>query len=292
MTNQQFCKFFRNGLVYNNDTVNFTASPCCYYKDSTALDPMLGTAEKFNEIRDSWSNDNPAIVCQICTQLENSGLNSYRHGSFDMCSTDSDNIEILTIAVNKQCNLACASCSAESSSFWYQENLRNGITPSEKIINLHRDDKQGLIVKRFIDLLKTQNLSKLKYIKFGGGEPLINKTHELILEMIPFPENVTVQYTSNFSIMPSQHSLKLWEKFKLIKWVASVDAINDQFEILRWPYKWKNFTQFQQKAWVTVPGNVMFGIEHTLNPLNIYYFDQFEQWFNQVFCILIFPKSV
>lgn len=71
----------------------------------------------------------------------------------------------------------------------------------------------------------------------------------------------------------------------MIKWVASIDGVADQFEFLRWPYEWTKLAEFKDRAFAQVPNNVMFGVEYTLNPLNIFYYDRFEQWFNQEFAV-------
>ena len=106
-------------------------------------------------------------------------------------------------------------------------------------------------------------------------------THNQVLDLVPNPEKVTLHYTSNFSLMPSTQSFEQWKKFNLVKWVASLDGIGKQFNFLRWPYKWDKLNEFVKLAKQTVPDNVMFGVEHTLNPLNIFYFDQFQNWFDQ-----------
>ena len=237
-----YCRFFKNGLVYNNDTSHFTISPCCYFsKDYRILDNQ-------SIDRTQWLTENPAETCKTCIQLESSGLHSFRQSSFEQTAGDTDLVEYLTVAVNKKCNLACPSCDAESSSFWYQENLRNNIKQSEKIHALHQEDRAGIITERFIERLSELDLSQLKYIKFGGGEPLMSDTHERIMQLIPNPEQVTVHYTSNFSIMPTKTAQQLWSRFKLVRWVASIDGIDKQFEFLRWPYSWTKLESFISNA--------------------------------------------
>lgn len=271
-----FCRHLTNGLVYNNNIHSFTIAPCCYFKTIDTLSTDL------SKYRKQWQNSNLTKNCRICLDIEKSGLASYRQASFDWLTGDENNtIEFLTIAVNKKCNLACVSCDANSSSFWFQENTRNKIVQSAKLQKMHAEDRQGDTTEKFLDLLKTQDLSNLKYIKFGGGEPLMTDTHNLVLDLIPYPEKVTLHYTSNFSLMPSKQSTEQWKKFKLVKWVASIDGVGEQFSFLRWPYKWSKLTEFVELAKQAVPGNVMFGVEHTLNPLNIFYFDQFQTWFEQ-----------
>lgn len=278
-----FCNFFRNGLVYNNNTTHFTVSPCCFYSKPDVIYLDQDIATQLSDCRKSWLNDDINVVCKKCIDAEKVNLTSLRQASFDACSGHDDNIEFLTVAVNKKCNLACASCNSGSSSFWYRENIRDGISETDNIIDLHRDDHLGKIDKEFTNVILDKSFQHLKYIKFGGGEPLMSATHEVILSQIKNPQDVTLQYTSNFSIMPSKRIFNLWKKFRLVKWCASTDGIEQQFEILRWPYHWNDFTEFVERAKDLVPHNVMFGVEHTLNPLNIWYFENFKRWFSDNF---------
>jgi hypothetical protein len=275
-----FCKFLKNGLVYNNEGTVFTVSPCCYFSKNYTIDPSTDVPDQLIKHRQEWLAEDLDKTCRLCLNLEASGINSFRQASFDQIVDDHENIDFLTVAVNKKCNLACPSCDSRSSSFWYQENVRHGVVQSDTIINLHQEDHSGELTKKFLSLLESQDLSKITYIKFGGGEPLMSNTHEQILNLLPTPENITVQYTSNFSLMPPARVFELWRKFKLIKWVASLDGAGDQFTFLRWPYLWKDLLNFSTTAKLTAPDNVMFGVEHTVNILNAFYYPEFGQWFD------------
>lgn len=277
----EFCRHLTNGLVYNNDTISFTTSPCCYFSSHYSIDPKQDLADQLIKYKTQWMNADIAHNCKICIDAEKQNLTSYRQASFDFIQGVDSRLEFLTVAVNKKCNLACASCGPAASSFWYQENTRHQVRQTSTIHQMHQDDRQGVITDKFVQLLAEQDLTALRYIKFGGGEPLMSDTHEQIMALIPDPSKVIVQYTSNFSIMPSEQVFRTWEKFKLIKWVASLDGVGEQFSFLRWPYRWEKLESFATNAISTVPGNVMFGVEHTINPLNAFYIDQFQTWFAQ-----------
>lgn len=277
----EFCRHLKNGLVYNNNTTAFTVAPCCFYGNRYKIDPSQELSQQLYAYRTYWMTTEVKTVCKICIDTEKQKMPSYRQASFDVIKGNDDRLEFLTVAVNKKCNLACASCNAESSSFWYQENIRHKIVQGANIHQLHQEDQQGIIDDRFIQLLADQDLSALTYIKFGGGEPLMSATHEKIMSLIPDPSKVTLQYTSNFSIMPSKSVMQAWKKFKLVKWIASLDGVGEQFSFLRWPYRWEKLESFAVDAIAKVPDNVMFGIEHTINPLNSFYIDHLQTWFDQ-----------
>jgi hypothetical protein len=272
-----FCPFLSSGLVYNNDRTEFNMAPCCYFRRVDRVQPHQTV--DWHNLRTQWADpEHRAYRCGICLDQESSGIPSYRQAAHDVI-TNPGKLQMLTVAVNKQCNLACATCSAGLSSFWYQENRRNGVKQSDGIHLLHQEDRDGTTQQRFVQQLLDLDLTELTYIKFGGGEPLMNDTHVRILELVPRPERVTLQYTSNFSIAPSREALELWRQFHLVKWMASIDGCGDHFNILRWPYTWHKLQLFVNRARTITPDNVMFGVEHTLNPLNIYYFDRFQEWF-------------
>lgn len=274
-----FCNHLVSGLVYNNEVSNFDVAPCCYFQKSQAIHTDT-TIQDLQHLRQSWQQSDLETNCRICLEHERSGMHSYRQSSFDIMQGNTSGIEFLTVAVNKQCNLACATCGSHSSSFWYRENLRHGVTDSPSIAIMHAEDRQKITTEKFLRLLALTDLTNLKYVKFGGGEPLMSDTHERIMAMIDHPHRVTVQYTSNFSIRPSVRTLALWERMKLVKWVASLDGWGDRFFFLRWPYQWSDLERFWTQAKAAVPANVMFGVEHTVNPLNIFYFDEFRSWFD------------
>lgn len=277
-----FCKFLEHGLVYNNNTTEFVVSPCCYFSESYAIDPTGDLVMQFNNAKKKWLSADYSETCKTCIKQEAMKTHSYRQAAEDLVN-ENQGIVALTIAVNKKCNLACATCDDSKSSFWFKQNQINHVDIPAATINLHREDKIGEVTEKFLSLLAAHDLSNLKYIKFGGGEPFMSDIHHEVLQLIPDPKNVTVQYTSNFSTKPSNRTLSLWENFKLIKWVASIDGVGEQFEFLRWPYRWENLISFKEKMWEMVPANVMFGCEHTLSPLNVLYYDRFESWFSDQF---------
>lgn len=278
---KNFCRFLDHGLVYNNDSVKFTVAPCCYFSHADSLDLHRDVAAQIKIARQGWQTADWNSTCAICIAQENSGQISYRQASFDMVPDDSQGVVVLTVAVNKQCNLACASCGPEFSSFWFQQNTRDGIVHPKAVINLHRNDRSEALREKFVSTVQNSQFDNVRYIKFGGGEPLMSSTHEKILELVKNPSLVTVQYTSNFSIQPSTRVFDIWSKFRLIKWCASIDGTGDQFELLRWPYRWPDLERMISDMKSRVPHNVMFGVEHTLNPLNVWYFDRFQAWFDQ-----------
>ena len=138
--NDKFCKFFKNGLVYNNDTTQFTTSPCCYFEQNYAIDPAVDIEKQFSNYRATWLTADTDSSCRICYNQERSGIPSYRQSANDLIKEETDNLVMLTVAVNKKCNLACPTCSSSLSSLWYRENIRNRVPQSKTIVQLHQEE--------------------------------------------------------------------------------------------------------------------------------------------------------
>lgn len=277
-----FCKILTNGLHIANLNTRVNFSACCYRTAEKYLkdDNIIELIDKH---RTEWPAEGDDVIsnrCKTCINQEKSGQYSLRNYANDNLSGTTNKLEFLSIIPGMQCNMACAICSPLYSSYWYQEELRNdGTRLNADLIELHNVSDPDFT--EFYNAIFALDLTELKYLRFGGGEPFMMPWHAKVLKHIPHPENVTLHYASNFSIWPTQEILELWSKFKLVKWVASIDGTNEQFEYLRWPYKWNKLQEFTQKALADVPSNVMFGVEHTINCFNAYYFDRFEEWFSR-----------
>ena len=270
-----FCKFLTGGLVYNNNTTDFTVRPCCYYHGKDTIDIAIPIQPQVDKLRSKWNDDQRDKTCRVCIEAEAQGEYSYRQSAADVIDGDGG-VEFLEVMVNKQCNLACPMCSSNSSSLWYKESVKFNWPITNEQHQFHSDTKDGLIDDLFMESVKTLDASKIKYVKFCGGEPLLTDVHIRVLDMIPDPSKVTVQYTSNFTIMPK--NFDQLANFKLVKWSASIDGTGKRFDLLRWPAKWSKLEKFVQKAIATAPGNTMFILEHTINPLNVFYYDEIQTW--------------
>jgi MoaA/NifB/PqqE/SkfB family radical SAM enzyme len=281
---QKFCKFLDQGIQYNNNNTDFTIAPCCYFGKTYLLDPNKDITSQYLEHRKKWSNEDFTDTCRVCIEHEKLGMESYRQASFKIVPDHSEKVSMITVAVNKECNLACPQCGSHSSSFWYRENKRHGIEEKQEIINYHVDNHKGKITEKFISLFDSEHFSNVNYVKFGGGEPLMTDTHIRIIEKLKNKSDIELQYTSNFSIMPSEEVVNLWKQFKVVKWMASIDGVGDRFALLRWPHTWNKLQSLTERAIKETPDNVVFGVEHTLNMLNAYYYDEMEDWFYNHFC--------
>jgi len=266
----QFCRYLSNGYSFNvtkNNSV--TVGPCCFYNKIPFDSQILQNRKSEFDTINSWTPG-----CSVCKILENAGQQSLRQTGPDWIDDSETSQDPITIDINldKNCNAACVICDKDSSSLWAKEESKL----NNKIINVKSEN----LVDRLIDqIVNTVSLTKLKYVRFFGGEPLFTDTHLKFIKHIPHPEQVTLHYTTNGSIYPNDAVLNEWKKFKTIIFAASLDGIDEQFDYVRWPLPWskvsKNLIRLRENKDIW---NLMFRVEFTANFLNTYYFDRLENW--------------
>ena len=265
-----FCRFLSNGLSLTRiRSDNIIAKPCCWYQggvEFTTADKVIPMFENL----ENWPKG-----CAVCQQQENSGFHSFRQASFDIVEDVPHNKPVaLDFNVDYNCNAACVTCNPSWSSTWYKQYAQNSIAIHE--INFKITDD----INNLIDNI---DYSEVRRIKFFGGEPLLGDTHLRALEKIPDPSLVSIWYTTNGSIQLNDKLLKTWEKFKLVFVELSIDGIEEQFNYIRWPLTWNKISNNMFSMRNQVPNNVLFRVNHTLNPFNIYYYDRLENWFKENF---------
>jgi hypothetical protein len=270
----QFCRYLTNGYsFYINKDNTISTRPCCLFPFENLIplnsQILQNRKLKFESI-DQWTDN-----CSTCKEQEDSGQQSLRQTGPDWIEDSEISSDPISMDINfdNECNAACVICGSANSSLWAKEEAKL----HNKKIKINRDDE--LIADSIDQIVDTVSLKKLKYVKFFGGEPLFTDTHLKFIKHIPYPDQVTLHYTTNGSVYPSEETLAEWKKFKTIIFAASLDGINEQFNYVRWPLPWHKVSQNLIKLKKNKDiHNLMFRVEFTANFLNVYYFDQVENW--------------
>jgi hypothetical protein len=261
-----------NGYSFNLNKMNdIDVQPCCIFQSKLPLNSEILQNRKLKfESINQWTDN-----CSPCKGLEDNGQKSLRQSGPDWILDNEISTDPISIDINfdKSCNAACVTCNSYSSSLWEKEESKL----ANKKIKINKND--DVIINSINRIVNNVSLKKLTYVKFFGGEPLFTDTHLKFIKHIPYPENVTLHYTTNGSIYPSEETLIAWKKFKTIIFAASLDGVNEQFDYVRWPLPWNKVSQNlirlneNKDIW-----NLLFRVEFTANFLNTYYFDQLENW--------------
>lgn len=269
----QTCRLLSNGYKFDcQSNGKLRLRPCCLLANgievtNTNCEQVIAWRDKISQI-DSYTNPG----CHECNFFEKKELRkTWRQQSFSIVPEDAINGDsyYLELQLDYVCNGGCIMCGPQYSSYWQQEMIKHSI-PITPIQQTDHIDK----------ILNLINIQKLRKILFLGGEPFLATTDQKILPLISYPENVDLQYTTNGSIYPTQDRINLWKKFKSVVINFSIDGVGNRFEYVRYPLKWNIVQQNILKMRNELSENIHFKFNHTVNILNLYYWDEFESWLN------------
>lgn len=269
-----FCKSLRNAVSFRipGDSNTLTFNPCCLYNEYTPFHPTL-----FQKERRKYINTDSFIPeCSKCELKEKThGMSLRLKSNADIPDNIGNDIWKLEIVLDTTCNAACIQCGANQSSLWRKE-----IKENKKIYHIQPEQQ---IDDRIKVISQSIDLNKVKVFHFWGGEPLLTDTHLKFLREIEDPSDVTVAYTTNCSIFPSDEVLKLWERFKEIKIGVSIDGIEDRFHYIRWPLMWNKAKRNLEEFKNNTPLNINYHVNCCIIPLNVYYVDELGDYLQNNF---------
>lgn len=188
--------------------------PCCSYNKNETY--------KYDEIPIKWPiNDD---VCQWCNDKERDGIKSLRLSS----RTDyvKGNLEELEISLDFTCNMSCRICSPKLSSKWAKFGKHfSDWSPRYSYSPISNYSEK---IDQYIETL---DFSKLKEIKFVGGEPLYSKKFKDFYPKIAHAKEIVIH--TNGSVFPPSYIDKEKTLFNL-----SIDAIGDLASATRYGVEW------------------------------------------------------
>jgi hypothetical protein len=204
--------------------------------------------------------------CSQCVRDELANSTSRRlqqleHNRNHNFNTD-NNLKFLQYNCDNICNLKCIACSSLYSSSWIDDEIKLGLRKHQNI----KPTKNNSLLFNF-------DLEGIQQIYFNGGEPLMTKDHINVLSYIADkidPSNIHILYNTNATVIPGIEVLNLWEKFASVTLIASIDAIESQFEYIRYPGNWDtvqhNLQEYKKFSTLNIGANI--GVH------NIMYFNE------------------
>lgn len=231
MKKEVFCSKPFSGLFLSpNGDVKF----CC------ALNEKLGNinedsieniinSDLSNDIRNSILNDKWHSSCGYCKKAEERGGSSERTGTLSSIdefeNINTFQLKEVDLRWSNTCNLSCNYCNSLFSSKWAQ-------ILNEKVNKNKEHSEQTLI-----EYIK--NNQSLKTIMLLGGEPLLQKQNEILLNNVG---DVHVNVLTNLSVDLSNN--KIFKKLMglpNVQWNVSFETVKDKFEYVRHGSNWDIF---------------------------------------------------
>lgn len=230
------------------------------------------------QVRSAFEQDGKHPGCQRCWQQEQSGTQSIRQvqakeykiiGAKPMQSR----ILHIEIAVGNLCNLSCVMCSEYNSSAILAENRQLGIAVL--------DQREFTWSESAFENLQQILDYRPRVIHLRGGEPLYNKRILELLDAFPteHARNTLLHLTTNATTWSDQWQQVL-SKFKSVRMMLSVDAINELSEYIRYPSKFAQVEHNIKK--IITCANVNSVIHCTVQNLNIMHIGQIIKWAQRI----------
>jgi MoaA/NifB/PqqE/SkfB family radical SAM enzyme len=235
-------------------------------------------SKKLIEIKSAILNNEYHTNCEVCTTHEQRSSSSERGWYNDIAqnqtvsinSIEEQHIQNLDIRWSNTCNLSCVYCGHDASSQWA---ALQGVAPERIDYSNTMPD-----ILRFID----QNKGTLKNLGLLGGEPLLQKENEQLLDVID--ENAHINLITNLSVPLENNKIfkKLLTKNRVV-WDVSFETIENKFEYVRRGSTWDLITKnirYLQDAIKDRPGHLVgitgqFSVYNALNlsEVNRYFFE-------------------
>lgn len=262
--------------------------PCCRWQGPhTEGDPNIPNIKDglvaaregkyFSRIREQMINGEYPSGCAKCWRIEKKRLKEEDEGipspqnsvprvqishRIEVTSTkpQTEKIRYLETGVSNLCNMACVMCGPLASSTIF--SIKN---PGVKVPKGFHQDNTNI----------DDDLSELRYLKFVGGEPMLEKKHDDLLEMVikqnADPSQLEMEYHTNASVFPSERVIACWKKIKLVRIIFSLDGVGDKVKLQRpGKYVWQDLEDTVDK-YVAISNevNIEFSSNTVLTSLNI-----------------------
>ena len=240
-------------FVNFSTTTNGHARLCCQAKEWTDINLLELNVEQvwnhgnFKKARDTFKNNQWPEACITCKKLESKDIKSRRelenrrwaHLNWDELKKN-PKIHCFDLRLGNECNLKCIMCTPKNSTTWYEDyqqfdHLKNW-EPNPELQWARKGDLLDDIIN---------HIDNVELLYFSGGEPLLNKKHNFILNYLidkKLSHNVSLIYDTNGTQISKKH-IELWHAFKKVSLNFSIDGTYEIDEYVRYPIKYSDVIQ-------------------------------------------------
>ena len=174
-------------------------------------------------------------------------------------SVDNFQLKLADIRFKNTCNYACVYCGPGLSSLWAS-------IKDNSYIHIESESRDTLT--EYI----LANAETLNDVMLAGGEPLLIKENEIILQkLLEVNPDVQIFVNTNLSQIKNNKIFNLLLQFKNVCWIVSVDDMGDKYNYIRWPGTWDNFYSNLLELQKISNHNITFNMVYTaLNAMSIF----------------------
>ena len=281
MKKENFCSLPFKGIFLGSDGA---VKPCCSLRgvlgniNEKPLEEILND-EPAKSLRKSIIDGEWHDMCSQCNELEQRGARTERLGIIedfdkmkdDLLTPESFILKRLDLRWSNTCNLTCTYCNSYFSSKWAE-------IEGVKVNNVKADGEESVF--SFIEKQKdsVENLILL------GGEPLLQKPNNRLLEILP---NASYYILTNLSNTLENNKLAQALATDKVGWGISFENIGARFEYVRHGASWDrlvhNLRFLHERKVRSIDIHPIYCVYSALNLCEFYEFVENEGYINNLY---------
>lgn len=236
--------FYKSLYVERVDDASAAVGPCCLNLGGSRFDKIdFHDNSYLKQIRSSWQNEKVSS-CEACWRHEREqipssnrqAINEWYQDNYPNLDPTATELLKLDYNVGPLCNAKCIICSSRFSSLWAQEDRQFGMIPARSYQEIRSNS-----------VWQDLDFTRLKYLYFNGGEPLLSAEPRAMLikarDQQQGLDQVQCYLNTNGSVPPSDELIDLWKQCRQVEIWVSLDGIQDVFEYTRYPLRWNDVWQ-------------------------------------------------
>jgi len=243
LTNRNFCPIPWTGIMYNFDG---SVKNCIRSSEpignirNNSIEEIVHN-QKNTQTRQRMLDDKPGERCTPCYDLEGVEnkfdiisdrvfyLRELKKTPLDTYnSVNNFDLQKIDVRWTNLCNFSCVYCGPEYSSKWADELGTTTELPSKD----QREQFKEYIFERAVNL---------KHVYLAGGEPLLMKENEELLELL-LDKNPDVNLRINTNLSRTNTRVfRLACQFKNVHWIVSAETMGKEYEYIRHGGHWGGF---------------------------------------------------
>jgi sulfatase maturation enzyme AslB (radical SAM superfamily) len=182
--------------------------------------------------------------CRICKETEEDGRAESLRQVSNREFTQLEGIESIELSLSIDCNLKCRMCGPKYSTKWV--DIINQNPPLIKTQEFDPYDFDHVFKPYSVeDILGDKDLSRLRSVKFLGGEPFVSQQIYDLFDLLDekgIIGNVDFQTNTNCTLFPEKLT-KYMSKFKRIVVTLSIDGYGELNDYIRDGRPWSAVTK-------------------------------------------------
>lgn len=276
-----------------NTTTRITGnhSVCCNItnKFSNIKDQSINdffNSDDIKKMRQDMLDNKHIKECVLCHYLEENGQTSHRreYNKYWMIDENKDakkqieklkfdslqNPAYAEIHISNLCNLKCLTCNEKDSSKFHAENKELGVSKNPNI------DYTKFVTSTTASVNSVLT-NDLRFLDLRGGETLmVPEIKKLLLNVdTEKTKNVILKVQTNGTQKIDDKWLKIFSKFKRVKFNISVDAYGEDNHYIRYPSEWNKILETIETC---KKNDVKIIINTVISNLNILVLDKLLSW--------------